>query len=64
MARRRTITYFRDARSCGVPARFVAWVPEVTAGTIAIDGKNFPPVPLGFMRFMLGGSATMIELLF
>jgi hypothetical protein len=64
MARRHTIIYFRDARPCGVPACFVAWVPEVTAGTIAIDGKIFSAGPLGFMRFMLGGSATMIELLF
>jgi hypothetical protein len=28
------------------------WVPEVTAGTIAIDGKNFPPIPLDLIRFM------------
>jgi hypothetical protein len=32
------------------------WVPEVTAGTIAIDGKNFSPIPLDLMKFMLSGS--------
>jgi hypothetical protein len=25
-------------------------------GRIAIDGKNFPPIPLDLIRFMLGGS--------